>query len=301
MRLYPFKSEHVAVPGARLHYVDEGTGPAVVMVHGNPTWSFYYRELIKAFRGTHRVIAPDHVGCGLSDKPERYPYTLATQIDNLERLMDHVGADDVTLVVHDWGGAIGMGWAVRHPQRVRRIVVFNSAAFFCRATPWRIAVCGWPVIGPLIVRGLNGFLRASFTMAVGRGHRLSPEVRAGYLHPYRTWADRVAILRFVQDIPSRPSVPSYLVLADIEANLHKLADKPMLICWGMQDWCFDGRALAGWVRRFPRAGVHRFADAGHFVVEDASDRIVPLMRTFLAEETGTNRRETVGPVGTERK
>ena len=162
--LYPFASHYFDTGGRRMHYVDEGAGPAVVMLHGNPTWSFYYRELITALRDSYRVIAPDHIGCGLSDKPQDYPYTLATHIENLERLLDHLGLDDITLAMHDWGGAIGCGFAVRHPQRVGRLIVLNTAAFLGR-TPWRIRMCRLPVLGPLLVRGLNGFARTATLMA----------------------------------------------------------------------------------------------------------------------------------------
>jgi len=264
-----------------MHYVDEGNGPPIVMLHGNPTWSFYYRELIKDLKSDYRVIAPDHVGCGLSEKPRRYPYTLATHIDNLDKLLLHLDVKDVTLLLHDWGGAIGMGWAVRRPERVRRFVVFNTAAFFYRRTPLRIRVCRWPVLGDLMVRGLNGFARAALRMATARPKRLTREVREGYLLPYDSWASRVAILRFVRDIPQRATDPSHAVLQGIQDGLSRFREHPMLICWGERDFCFDDRALEGWVSRFPDAVVHRFADAGHYVVEDAHERIRPLMREFL--------------------
>ena len=120
--LYPFASHYAVIAGGRQHYLDEGRGPAVVMLHGNPTWSFYYRNLVLALRDEHRVIVPDHMGCGLSDKPQEYTYTLRQHIDNLEHLLDEeLQVPEVDLVVHDWGGAIGMGYAVRHPERIRQI------------------------------------------------------------------------------------------------------------------------------------------------------------------------------------
>ncbi len=145
--LYPFASHYVDVGGYRMHYVDEGVGPAVVMLHGNPTWSFHYRELIKGLRDTYRVIVPDHIGCGLSDKPQEYPYTLSTHIDNVERLIDRLNLESVTLAVHDWGGAIGFGWAARHPSSVRDLILFNTAAFLVDSCPLRLRICRWPVIG----------------------------------------------------------------------------------------------------------------------------------------------------------
>ena len=283
-RLYPFESHYLDVGGPRMHYLDEGTGHPLLMLHGNPTWSFYYRDLIAGLRDQYRVIAPDHVGCGLSDKPRRYPYTLTTHVENVERLLDRLGLDDITLAVHDWGGAIGFGLAVRRPERVRRFIVFNTAAFFGRV-PLRIRVCRWPVLGPLAVRGLNAFARGAIRMACKNRPRMTPDVRAGYLLPYDSYATRVAILRFVQDIPVSRSHRSYALLQSIDDSLQRFGDRPMLICWGMRDFCFNESFLAGWIQRFPEAEVHRFPAAGHYVVQDAAPDILPILQDFLARTT----------------
>lgn len=278
--LYPFASHYADIAGGRQHYLDEGRGPAVVMLHGNPTWSFYYRNLVLALRDEHRVIVPDHMGCGLSDKPQDYTYTLRQHIDNLEHLLDEeLQVPEVDLVVHDWGGAIGMGYAVRHPERIRRLVVLNTAAFLFAECPLRIRACRWPVFGPLAVRGGNAFARAAVHMAVR--NPLPPEVQAGFLAPYDSWANRVAILRFVQDIPMRRSHPTWETVADIQKSLHLLAEKPMLICWGMRDFCFTGKFLDVWQSYFPTAQVHRFPEAGHYLLEDAGERVNPLVERFL--------------------
>lgn len=281
--LYPFDSHYVDVLGGRMHYVDEGEGSPIVMLHGNPTWSFYYRELIKGLGDQYRVIVPDHIGCGLSDKPQNYPYTLSTHIDNLERLIDHLELDRVTLAVHDWGGPIGFGWATRHPERVRRFIVFNTAAFVKGRMPLRIRICRWPIIGDIAVRRLNGFARAALWMACADRKRMTPLVRQGYLLPYDSVANRVAIQCFVHDIPLNPRVPSHRVLQEIEAKLPQFGDRPMIILWGMKDFCFTEQFLVEWIRQFPNAAVHRLHDAGHYVVEDAHERILPLVQKFLEE------------------
>ena len=290
--LYPFTSHYLDVGGPWMHYVDEGTGSPVVMLHGNPTWSFYYRELIRGLRDDHRVIAPDHIGCGLSDKPQEYDYTLSTHIDNLGRLLDHLGLDDVTLVVHDWGGAIGFGWAMRYPQHVRRLVIFNTAAF-PGPCPWRIRICRWPVFGEVVLRGLNGFARAAVRMACKNRKRMTVRVKRAYLWPYDSYANRIATLWFVRDIPLKRSQASYRVLAEIDASLSQFRDRPSLICWGARDFCFNDWFLSEWKTRFPQAEVHRFEDAGHYVVEDASDRILPLMKTFLAKSELSDRPDPI--------
>lgn len=278
--LYPFRTRRMPVPGGALSFVDEGDGPPVVMVHGNPTWSFYYRRLIAALSPTRRVIAPDHLGCGLSDKPQRYPYRLINHIDNLEMLLDELRLGPIDLVVHDWGGAIGMGWAVRHPERVRRIVVLNTAAFLSPRIPLRIAVCRWPIFGDLALRGLNGFAAAATIMAVEKP--MEPEVARGFLLPYDSWQNRIAQLAFVRDIPMRPSHPTWAVVDGIDRELVRLRDKPMQILWGGRDWCFSDHFLAGWLQRFPNAQVARFDDAGHYVLEDAHAEVVPRVVGFLA-------------------
>ncbi len=284
--LYPFESHWLDLDGLRLHYLDEGEGEPVVAVHGNPTWSFYYRELAKGLRGDHRVVVPDHIGCGLSDTPgdDRYPYTLERRIDDLSRLMEALELDDINLVVHDWGGMIGLGWAVRHPDRIRRLVVLNTAAFHLppsKPFPWQLWMVRDTPLGPLMVRGLNAFARGAARVACTR-KRLSRAVRDAYCAPYDSWSDRIATLRFVQDIPLEPGDPGYDIVSDTAARLDLFADLPVLICWGERDFVFDSHFLEIWRTIYPRAEVHGFADCGHYILEDAGDEIIPLVREFLA-------------------
>lgn len=280
--LYPFESHWLDVNGLRYHYLDEGQGEPLLLVHGNPTWSFYWRELIAGLRGKYRLIVPDHIGCGLSDKPQQYEYRLATHIDNLRRLVDHLRVEKLTLLAHDWGGAIGLGAAIAEPDRFRRFVLFNTAAYRSRRVPWRIRICRTPLFGDLAVRGLNAFARSALTMAVARHDRMTPAVRAGFLAPYDSWANRIAIHRFVLDIPLSPRHPSYARLEAIEQGLATLRGRPMMFIWGMRDWCFTPHFLQRFLEFFPEAEVHRLFDASHYVIEDAQERIVPLVECFLA-------------------
>lgn len=281
--LYPFRANFLPLDGGvRCHYVDEGDGEPVVMVHGNPTWSFHYRELIAALRSTHRVIAPDHVGCGLSDKPQRYDYTLARHVRNLETLVDRLGLKRLTLVLHDWGGPIGMGYATRHPENVARLVLMNTIAFWLPGVPLRLRLARLPVVSDVAVRRLNLFLRLAMRIACRHRERMTPAVRAGYLAPYGTYESRIAHVRFVEDIPVDRRHPTYAVLREIEAALPALGDRPTLLVWGDRDPIFTERVLAGWRERFPGALVRRLPDAGHWVLEDAPERVVPWVREFLA-------------------
>ncbi|PLX48818.1 MAG: alpha/beta hydrolase [Desulfobulbaceae bacterium] len=276
---YPFSPKSLTINGHKLSYLDEGRGPVLVMLHGNPSWSYLYRNLVRRLQGRFRLIVPDHMGCGLSDKPQEYDYSLATHIANLTALLDHLGLEKCSLVLHDWGGAIGMGWAVDHPGRLEKICVFNTAAFLSSRMPLRIALCRVPLLGRLIVQGLNGFARPAISMAVTK--KMSKEVAAGFLLPYDSWANRIATHRFVRDIPLKKSHPSWPVLARIDAKLATLRHKEMLICWGGRDFCFNDHFLHEWQRRFPAAHCHYFAEAGHYLLEDAFDEVAPLVENFF--------------------
>ena len=265
--------------GHRLAYLDEGKGPVVVMLHGNPSWSYLYRKVVRQLQGRYRCIVPDHLGCGFSDKPQEASYSLDMHIHNLEALLQGLGIDRCALILHDWGGAIGMGWAVRHPAQVAAIVACNTAAFASTRMPWRIAMCRWPIFGPLALRGLNAFAQAAIFMAVSK--KMRPKVAQGFLAPYDSWENRIALLRFVQDIPMNKEHPSWLTLAAIEAGLPLFAATPMLLCWGGADFCFDRHFYDEWRCRFPQAEAHYFTDAGHYLFEDALEDIAPLISRFL--------------------
>jgi cis-3-alkyl-4-acyloxetan-2-one decarboxylase len=206
---------------------------------------------------------------------------LAQHIQNLASLVRELDLRAVTLVAHDWGGTIGLGAALAEPDRFARFVMFNTAAFRSRRIPLRIRVCRIPVLGALAVRGLNGFARAAIHMAVSHHERMTAPVRQGLLAPYDSWNHRVAVHEFVRDIPLSPRHRSYLTLEEIERRLISLRSRPWQFIWGMRDWCFTPYFLDRFLEFIPEAEVHRLSDAGHYVVEDAHERIVPLMEAFL--------------------
>jgi haloalkane dehalogenase len=279
MYQYPFEPKKIMVGNHTISCLDEGQGETLVMVHGNPSWSYLYRNLVSDLRDSYRCIVPDHLGCGLSDKPQEYPYRLENHIDNLEFVLDSLQVEKCVLIVHDWGGAIGMGWAGRHPERIKGIVVLNTAAFPSRHIPLRIAVCRWPVLGPLLVRGLNGFVRASVFMAVSAG--MDKRVAAGFTAPYNDWHNRVAVNGFVRDIPMNEQHPSWNSLEKVEAGLDKLTDKPMLIFWGGQDFCFNREFYEQWQHRFPEASSHYFEKGNHYVLEDCLPEAKQIIYPFI--------------------
>jgi pimeloyl-ACP methyl ester carboxylesterase len=285
--LYPFESHfHELEDGHRMHYIDEGAGNPVLLVHGNPTWSFYFRNVVQRLKGSHRCIAPDHIGCGWSDKPSDgdYPYSLSRRVDDLSRLVDALELEQTDLVVHDWGGMIGMAWAVRNPDRVRRLVVLNTAAFFLpggKAFPFALSLARVPGLGSMLVRGMSAFSRGANRLCVTR-RPMPGAVARGYLAPYRNWAERIAVHRFVVDIPLREEDPAFAVVDETSKRLETLSEHPMFVGWGMRDFVFDHHFLAEWEHRFPDAEVHRFEDAGHYVLEDAIEDLGPQIEAFLS-------------------
>ncbi len=284
--IYPFRSNFFNNRGFNYHYVDEGNGDPVLMLHGNPTWSFYFRRIIQKLSGTYRCIAPDHVGCGLSDKPgtRDYGYRLKDRVEDLSRFIDHLSLDrKITLIVHDWGGMIGMAYALANMEKISRIVVTNTAGFFPpggKNLPKRLWLLKY--ISPFAVLGILGFnlfSRAALYMAPKAP--LPPKVKRGLTAPYNSWKNRIATLKFVQDIPMEKDAPSRGLVERVDRNLKELASIPMLILWGKHDFVFNESYYDEWRKRFPLAEHHLFSDAGHYLFEDKPDAAGDLILDFF--------------------
>ncbi len=285
---YPFTPQRFEVrSGIAMSYLDEGPrdGETVLMLHGNPSWSYYWRRLVAGLSDRYRCIVPDHVGMGLSDKPDdaAYTYTLQSRVDDVAGLLEHLGiTGPVTLAVHDWGGMIGFGWALRDASRVARMVILNTAAFPLPAEkpmPWQLRLGRDSRLGALAIRSFNAFSgAASF---VGVEQRMPSGVRAAYVAPYDSWANRIATLRFVQDIPLGPEDRAWPIVEEAGRRLPEFADRPALLVWGLRDFVFDAHFLRGFEQRLPNAESLIFDDAGHYVLEDKAAIIVPRVRDFL--------------------
>ena len=286
---YPFASHFATVKDLRLHYLDEGprTAPAVIMLHGNPSWSFYYRHLVSALSTSHRCIVPDHIGMGLSDKPAAadYDFGLDRRVDDLEALLDKLRIkDNITLVLHDWGGMIGMSYAHRYPQRIKRLVILNTAAFHLPASkklPWQLTLSRLPLLNSILNQGFNAFCRGAVKYCVTR-KAMPDDIARAYLAPYDNWQNRLAVRKFVEAIPLKAGDDGYASVDAVDKNLEQFSKLPLLICWGMKDFVFDRHFLVEWQRRFTRAECHQFDDAGHYILEDAKEDIIPLVEDFLA-------------------
>jgi pimeloyl-ACP methyl ester carboxylesterase len=274
---YPFSSHIHEILGVKQNYIDEGSGDPILMLHGNPTWSFFYRNLAKHFQKSNRVIVPDHIGCGLSEKPQDYEYTLENHIENTVALIKKLNLKDITLIVHDWGGAIGMGVATRHPELIKKIVIMNTAAFRSMEIPLRINILRNPV-GEWFIRTFNGFAGPATIMAVKK--KLTPLVKQGFTLPYDNFESRIATAKFVRDIPMDEKHPTYKTLSNIEDKLKNLK-VPTLILWGEQDFCFTMNFQKRWLEFFPASIVKTYPDAGHYLVEDKTDEVIAEIETFI--------------------
>ncbi|MGH8076745.1 MAG: alpha/beta fold hydrolase [Lysobacter sp.] len=290
---YPFSPQRFDVrPGIAMSYLDEGPrdGEVVVMLHGNPSWSYYWRKLVLGLRDRYRCIVPDHIGMGLSDKPDdnpasdpHYTYTLQSRVDDIEKLLQHLGiTGPVTLAVHDWGGGIGFGWGLKHSDQIQRLVITNTGAFplpSAKPLPRRLQLGRDSALGTALIRGLNAFAGGAARMGVVKP--MPREVRRAYLAPYDSWAHRIATSRFVQDIPLGEGDAAWPLVQAMGRKLHEYADRPAFIGWGLRDFVFDKHFLAGFTEALPHALVRAFEDAGHYVLEDKAEVLVPAIRDFL--------------------
>jgi pimeloyl-ACP methyl ester carboxylesterase len=284
---WPYEPRWLFTDGIRLHYVDEGArdGEPVVMLHGNPTWAYVYRRFIAALsEAGYRAIAHDQLGFGRSDKPIREKeFSVERHVRHFTALMQELDLDGVTLVVQDWGGPIGLAWAVDHPDRVRRLVLLNTwpggipdAEF---PLPFKLLLL--PGTGELLAKGANVFTRAFLFKGGTHPERLGENERAAYLAPHPSWQSRAGVTAYPRLIPRSESHPSHAIGKHVEENLAAFASKPVLICWPRDDRAFGERILALWRVRFPGAEVHEIADAGHYVQEDAHEHVIPILLSFL--------------------
>ena len=289
---WPFEPRWFDSADGQMHYVDEGPrdGAPVVMVHGNPTWSFLYRNFIPPLvEAGHRAIAVDHLGFGRSEKPDRRElYTIERHAQRFDTLLESLDLHDATVVPQDWGGPIGLWWATRHPERLRGLFILNT---FAHRPPEKVPLplplhlFRTPGVGEVMVKGLDAFKRGLlFRAGVMHRERLTDDVKRAYRAPHPSWSSRTPILVFPRQIPSGPEGKVSDLLADIEGRLERdFRSKPVGIAWAMKDLAFTPEMLERlWLKTFPEAPVLRIEDAGHYLQEDAHERIVPALLEHLA-------------------
>lgn len=277
-----FDAEHrfVDLPsGARIHYVDEGTGDTLLFLHGNPSWSFQWRDLIGGLRGSHRCIALDYPGFGLSTAPPGFGFTPGEQSRVLEEFVEHLGLRDLTLVMQDWGGPIGSRFAARHPQRVRRIILGSTWAWKTDTREprglWSV-IAGGPV-GEFAQRNFNAIARLGLEDSIAR--ELPRDVRDVYLRPFQPLARRGIAAFYPREITA-----AHDFFEEVEAGLPSLSGKPALIFWALEDPGFPRTDLVRWQQTFPNHHTVELTHAHHFFFEDHADTVVSEIRAFMSSD-----------------
>ena len=268
------------LPAGRMHYVDEGSGAPVLFVHGTPTSSFEWRHLIRAFSSTHRCIAPDHLGFGSSDRPHDFAYTPEAHADNLLALVERLNPGPMTLVVHDFGGPIGLPICLRHPELVERLVLINTWmwSFAGDAGMERKARIAGGRVGRLLYRWANFSLRVLMPSAYGDRRKLTPDIHRQYLDRFPDRWSREAVLWTL----ARSLLGSSDYYESLWRDRARLAGRPALIIWGMKDRAFPPYQLDRWKQVLPEAEVVEMADAGHWPHEETPDQVIDAVRGFLA-------------------
>lgn len=285
---YPFAPHYRHVNGFDMHYIDEGNGEPVVLLHGDPTWGYLWRNIVPALAKITRCIVPDHMGMGKSEVPrEPYPFRLVHHIANLEALIFELDLRNITLAVHDWGGPVGFGFAIRHPDRIKRLVISNTwgSARWPGAPFPRLIEMIRSTGGEKFVLEKNGYLERALTGTTHHAERVSGPVMDAYRAPFPTPESRVAMLCWSRDIPVTEADPSYPGMLRIENNLPLFANTPTLIVWGMLDPVLPEFVLRWWQDIYPHATVHKIKNASHFLQEDAPHEFGRYISEFITENT----------------
>ncbi len=280
-KYYPFQSCYLKLKsGHYYHYIDQGPrqDEALLLVHGNPSWSFLYRHVIQKFQSQMRVIAMDHLGHGLSENDPDYQPSLAEHQQNLVQLIDHLQLKKVILVVHDWGGPIGLGACLQRKGLLKGLVVSNTAVFLSPNIPWRIWLCRLRFLNHLLVGRLNLFARAATVMATTKP--LGRDLKYWYLYPYQRKDCREGVKKFILDIPLKSEDENYSLLDKLSKQVQSLK-VPVLLLWGGKDFCFDQTFYQRFCEYFPSCEKHLFAHAGHFVWEDEKQQCLELLEKWL--------------------
>lgn len=275
--LFPFASHFVDVGGAQAHYIDEGEGPVFLCLHGNPTWSFLYRHIVRGLRDQFRCIAVDYPGFGLSTAPVGYRYTIAEHARFVEAFVEHLELREVTLMVQDWGGPIGFWVATRHPERFRAFVIGNTWAWPIsgdRAVEWFSKTLGSAVPGGLLVKQADIFTNVFMRGGIKR-KKLTLDERFMYKRPHPTPESRVPV-----HVMPREILAARDLLTEVEDGLGQVADKPALIVWGDKDQAFREPQRLRWERTFPNHRTEILRGASHYIQEDAPDEIVTAIKEW---------------------
>lgn len=278
--LYPFESRHLDIDGHRMHYIDEGAGTPIVFSHGTPEWSFGWRDLVKGLRGEFRCIAPDLLGFGLSDKPADADYSVHAHARRLEQFIEKLGLKNLHLVANDFGLSIALAYAIRHPEHVQKISFFNGWMRPLHDDPHYARPARWMQtgLGRLLYLRFNFPVTVVMPAAYGDKKKLTPDVHRHYKLALPTPESRRAAYTFSGELLGASSF-----WADLWSQTGRLADKPVLIFWGMKDAFVPPYELDYWQKALPHARVTRLEQAGHFAQEEEPERMTEALRRFFAQ------------------
>ena len=275
---YPFKHHYFKVNDTTMHYVDEGEGEVLLFVHGTPSWSFEFRNVIKFLSKKYRCIAIDHIGFGLSEKPAKYDYTVQNHTASLLKLITHLQLNQFTMLVHDFGGIIGLAAAEQIPEKIKGLVILNT---WCRSIQDEPEykkmkmILGSPLM-PLLYRYLNFSAKYILPAAFGERSRLTPEIHQHFLRPFSKASERNGTIAFAKSL-----LRDQDYYASVGEKLSILKDNPVLIIWGMKDEFITEKHLLWMQEQFPGSKVVRYDDAGHFVLEEKSVVAGPVIAEFM--------------------
>jgi haloalkane dehalogenase len=273
---YPFDPHWLDADGLRMHYVDEGEGDPVLLIHGEPTWSFLWRRIVPKLAPHARAVAPDLIGFGKSDKPTDVGwYSYDRHVASVERVVLELGLERITLVVHDWGGPIGLRVAVEHAERIDRIVILDTGISAGRppSEMW--------LRFRAVVREVGGELDIGRLVEAGTAQGLADDVRAAYDAPFPTPESKAGPLAFPEQVPTEPEHPNTGPMNRVRDALHAW-EKPVLVVWGADDAVLPARVAERFVETIPGAQGPAFVEgASHFLQEDRPDEVAARILDFL--------------------
>ena len=274
---YPFKSHFLSLDIGKLHYIDEGQGDPIIFVHGNPGWSFEFRNIIKELSKTNRCIAPDHIGFGLSDKPYSYDYLPKQQADNFEKLLDSLNLKNITLVVNDWGGPIGLSYAIKHPEKIKKIIILNTWLWSVENDPYYRKFSGMMggSIGRFMIKQFNIFGKMVVKKAVGDKKKLTKEIHKHYYKHLATPKDRKGCYVFPKQI-----IASSSWLDSLWQQRQKINSIPTTIIWGMKDVAFREQELNYWISNWNNPKIIKLDTIGHYPQEEAPEILIEELKNF---------------------
>ena len=281
---FPFEPRFKKINGFDMHYVDEGEGDeSLVCLHGMPTWSYLYRKFIENLRQDFRIVVPDHMGFGKSDVPQDKQYTMAEHVDNLTKLMISLDLQNITLIVQDWGGPIGLGFAVDHPDRIKRLVIMNTSVGVARegTKPWyqNLEESGEY---DAFFSNLKETIPKLFKFSIYNQDAITDEMLAAYTAPFPTRESCLGALVFPRGIPIGFNHHNAQAMQHVREKLDLFIDTPKIMIWGMQDPVFPPPVIKRWNKKlFPGIQVNKLKNASHFLQEDAPREIISLIRTFI--------------------